>query len=473
MAKNFDYRLIVVGGGVAGVAAALVAAAIYKEPRQVALISPQHTLDTAAGKVYNPYGAMQECAFAASRQFLHSHARAFDAQNPKILRAEWNQSLSAWQRKVEPLRRALADRLSNAEVDIIQGSARFLNAYEVVVAPSAQGTERRLSAPKLILTTGTQVNFGKIKLAKQLRFLTPFNFYTALPPATVCVVGGGATGCAIAQYFANFGSKVLLLEQKNRLLPGEDPEASLAVTTFLQHHTQAKVLTDAKVLAASENNGQRRLLVKLHGQEKTIGCEAVVFATGFAPALPGLVDNVNVASSSSGIKTDRSLQTTCRHIWAAGGCVNPGCSPEQAAYAGDLAASNASGRNRDLVSLAGFSHLVQTTPQIARVGMTENECLDAGIRNYRKATVLIKQTLAASVEAQKTGFVKILCDRFGTLLGATVVAPNAAEIIQEIAFALRHELTCIELASTPHSAFTYGAAIQLCAKKLAQSLKEK
>lgn len=462
MAKKFDYRLIVIGGGPAGTAAALSAARYCKAPRQVALIAaPDHT-KTEVGNIANFAG------IAATRALINTAVKpsSSEIKNNKSNSTLWHQQLSDLQKIADQARRSAKNQLLDAGVNWIEAKARFLNPYEVIIEGQTPESGQRLTSARFIIATGAKLNLDSVKIASQLRYLTPDNFYIQTPPKHICIVGAGSSGCALAQYFANLGSTVLLLEQQERLLPNEDVEISYFLTNVFKRYPNIKVLTGVRVLAAAENDGKKRLLVKYRKQEKILKADALLFATGYQPILSCALDNAQVAYGKNGIRTDRSLQTSSRHIWAAGSCLHANCSPEQAAYEGDLAGSNTLGHGRSLYSYAGFGRLVRTSPSIVSLGLNENECLKQGIRGYHKVVQPISQIQAASVHSHRSGFIKIICDRTGVILGATIVAPSAEEIAQEVAFALRHELTCVELASTPHPTFSYCSAIQIAARKL-------
>lgn len=467
MAKKFDYHLIVIGGGIAGVSAALAAAKYCKAPHKVALIddfccAQNKPADWIPGNI-NETTSLRTLNFCQSSSFVK--ASSFDQVInvfPKILATQ--------EKQAKFLEAQLQQELATAGVDHIGGSARFLNPFEVIISqhkPQNETCDRKISASHFVLATGSTADLAGIKISKGLRYLTTDNCFSQTPPRTVCIIGGGSSGCTVAQYFAGLGSLVLLIEKQERLLPSEDPEAGLVLSNvFKRQLRNIKVLTQAQVVVVNENNGRKQILTKFKGQEKTFHADSVVFCTGHKPVLPDSLENAQVRYGSHGAKVDRTLQTDNRHIWAIGSCIHADCTPEQAAYQGDLATANALGRQRTLVSYVGFTRLTRTTPQIASLGLNENDCLARQSRRHRKAIVPLSQTLAIATGEAQSGFVKLICNHDYTILGATVVAPQAETLAQEIAFAMRHELTCIEIASTPHTIYGCGAALQLCAKKI-------
>ena len=167
---------------------------------------------------------------------------------------------------------------------------------------------------------------------------------------------------------------------------------------------------------------------------------------------------------------DRTLQTSARHIWAAGDILGGDSSTEKAAYEGALAAANLLNRSRNSVNHTGFVRVTDTFPQIATVGVTEDDCLKRD-HKFKKVVVSLSTVMVSNIEDFKGGFVKLLADRQGKILGATVMAPNADLIIQEIALAMRHDLTVVEIASTPHVASSWSDIIKVAARKLAKTIK--
>ena len=167
-----------------------------------------------------------------------------------------------------------------------------------------------------------------------------------------------------------------------------------------------------------------------------------------------------------GLKVNNMLQTTAKYIFAAGDVLSGESSTERAVYEGRLATYNALKRQRATAHYDGFIRVTNTFPQVASVGATEDDCIKRDIK-FKKALTALSRVPAAAINGFEVGFVKMLATKQGKLLGATIVAPEAELIIQEIAVAIRHNLSIVDLASTPCVKLAWSELIRNVAKKLA------
>ena len=163
---------------------------------------------------------------------------------------------------------------------------------------------------------------------------------------------------------------------------------------------------------------------------------------------------------------EKTLQTTAKNIYAAGDVAGGDSAAELANYEGGLAAANMLGRNKNMVNYDGFTRIVNTDPQVATVGMNEDDLTKRDIK-YNKAMLPLSAVTASTVSDFKLGFLKLLSNPQGKILGATMMAPDAAASLQEIALCIRHGLSVLEVASTPHPNSEWNELIRLAAKKLA------
>ncbi|MBQ3309855.1 NAD(P)/FAD-dependent oxidoreductase [Candidatus Saccharibacteria bacterium] len=453
--KKFDYDYVVIGSGAAGKAAALMAGGAGVK---TAIIEA----DRWGGNTLN-YRNVPE---AASIHFASLYAQAVRGArfglSSTSLRYNYPTALN-W--RLTAARRAGAGstkELEDVGVTTMKGFAHFVSPHEITV-----GEKGPVSAKKFLIATGSVLDENGITGADSVPHLTP---RTAMSigrlPKVVLVVGGGASGCEIAEYYANLGVQVLLVELAERLLPKEDSEVGEMLEFYFTKQLRINVLTRSRVVAI-ERDGQHKKVVFLRGgQEKAVKVEEIVIATGSQPALDLGLENAGVKFSAAGIKVNKEMQTSAKHIYAAGDVVGGRSSTEKATYEAVVATANIINKGHSPADYRGFARVTNTFPMVASVGMTEDDCVKHA-RKYKVALAPLSTTGASNIEDFRTGFIKLVGDRDGRILGGTVVAPRADLIIQEIALAIRQEMKAVDLASVPHIADSWGEIVKIAARRLA------
>ena len=226
------------------------------------------------------------------------------------------------------------------------------------------------------------------------------------------------------------------------------------------------VVLDSKVIAIEPNGTSKRVIFTTGGHEKMVNVDCVIVATGSEPVTDYGLENAGVKYKRTGIAINRLLQTSAKNIYAIGDCLGKSSSTERAEYEASVLTTNLTSRSKNLLSYVGFIRKVNTYPEVATVGLNEVDLIKRD-RKYKKSIILLKDLPASAIERCNYGFVKILADnRSDRILGATIVAPNAIYLAEEFSIALRHHLTALALASTPHTANSFAYAIKLAAKNL-------
>lgn len=453
--KNFDFDLIILGSGSAGSAAASLAA----EARlKTAIVEAGDW----GGAGLNGSDVFKEAAFNFSHLYSDAVAGARFGLSSGSLRFNYPTALN-WQ-NFAAKRSGFNNKkvFEDAGISCFHGFANFLSPYEISVG------QKRLTAANFIISTGAKIFNGNISGVADVACLTPTSaLKLSRLPKTIFVVGGGSTGCELAQHFAELGVKVYLGELSNELLPREDIEAGKILNLYFQERLKIKVLTQSRVISVEKTDAGKKVSFLRGGAEKSVVVDEIVLATGSLPNVDLGLENTGVRFLTDGIEVNRYLQTTVKHIYAAGDVTGTDfSSPERAAYEGALAVANIVNRSRNMSNYTGYARLTKTTPGVASVGLSETECLRRNLK-YNKSLVALSSTFAANVYDFRAGFVKLIAEKnTGKILGATIVAPNVDLMIQEISFAVRHGLTVTQLASTPHVASSWSEAVRLAARKL-------
>ena len=311
LGRKFDYKLIVLGSGAAGTAAALVAARNMRGKKKIAIVE--------AGAWGGASGNLRY-AMPAAAQFKNAETRKPSGVSKKIC--------------------------EEAGIDCIRGFAHFINPYEIAVG------SRKLAAPRYILATGARIDLNSVPGASETECLTPEAAMRLTNlPRMVTVIGGGSTGCEVASYLAELGVKVILMEAAEHLLPREDKEAGILMEQYFVKRLGMKVLTGAQVIKIDQDERSKRVIFATATGEKTVRTEMIVLANGAVPVTGYGLENAKVKYARAGIRVDRGLQTSSKHIWAAGDAIGGGeSSYEKAGYEGTIAAGNAVRHAKNLIN---------------------------------------------------------------------------------------------------------------------------
>lgn len=472
--KKYDYDLIVIGGGAAGMAGAMMATTNGKKVAIIEknLIGGRNTI----------CGFTRLIASRFSQLLYRAREGASFGLNSDHLKVNLPSMYSEIQNNTETYIEMRKKELEEAKIDIIQSLARFISPIEVAI------NDRTLTAKKFLIATGTNLYTDEITGLPDVDYLTSSEIYLGLPriPKVVLVVGAGQDGVEAAEFLANLGSSVILVDMDERILPKEDPEVAKIIEAKFNRKKNIKILTETKVIAL-ENDGMQTLptgrktkiikaILARGEQRKSVRIETVVLATGQRPELDLGLENANVKYETTGIVVSNQMQTSNKNIFAAGGVSfikeNKKISDilfssyEKDSYEGAIAASVAfNGRSKTIVENNGFVRMTNIYPKVASVGMTEDQCILSGIK-YTAAISGLTQKNATWSPSAEDGFIKILCNREKKILGATIVAPNADILMQEISLAMRNGLSVVDIAAAPHVGMSLAEAVRVTARKL-------
>ena len=451
MGKKYDFKYIVIGGGPAGTAAAINLAQAKK---RVALVEARFFGGSNLNTRDLPYGVALD--------FSHLYHKV--STYPEFKNQDITFNLSTVPSRT--LSTVLAAGGNNkkpieaAGVVCLTGFAHFLDSHTIAVG------SKKFTSENFIIATGAHPKTPDITIQDKFHYLTPESAIKVRRlPKLVAVIGAGSTGCEIANYFAELGSKVSLFEKDTRILPREDKDVSGLMTNYFTKKLGVSVLPTCKVVALEEDHHGPKLIFKYGNTEKIVRPSAVVLATGSSPNTDLGLENAKVKYKDTGIIVNNLYRTSAKHIYAIGDCIGGESSTERAHYQGLTLTTNLINKSKNLLSAKGFVRVTTSSPEIAVLGNTEKELSVAKIK-YKRSIINLADTTAGKVEGVTHGFVKILTDKTGHILGACIIAPHASLMIQELSLAQRHGLTVLELASTPHLMNTMNEAIKLATRNL-------
>ncbi|SMC22969.1 Pyruvate/2-oxoglutarate dehydrogenase complex, dihydrolipoamide dehydrogenase (E3) component [Desulfacinum hydrothermale DSM 13146] len=445
------YNLVVIGAGTAGLVTAAGAAGLGA---RVALVE-RHML---GGDCLNVGCVPSKALLAASRAAAAVRdADRFGVLVPEGVRVDFPRVMERMRR----LRASIApndsaQRLADLGVDVFFGNARFVDSQTVDV----DGT--RLRFQKAVIATGARAAAPPIAGLETVPYLTNESLFSLTElPQRLGIIGAGPIGCEMAQAFARFGSRVFLVEALHGILPREDPDASQIVWRVMERDG-VELLCCGRDLALSPGpDGAVRIRVHTHGRARQEDVDHLLVAVGRAPNLEGLdLDRVGVAATPKGVVVDERLRTTHPKIYAAGDV----CSPYQFTHAADFMAriviQNALFWGRAKASALTIPWCTYTDPEIAHVGLYEKEARKQGVE-IRTFDLPLSQVDRAVLEGRSEGMVRVHTRKESDrIVGATVVAPNAGDMIGELSLAITHQIGLKGLAAAIHPYPTVGEGLR-------------
>ncbi|MDO5710753.1 MAG: NAD(P)H-quinone dehydrogenase [Micrococcales bacterium] len=336
--------------------------------------------------------------------------------------------------------------LKRAGVRIVKGRGR-LSGPAAVAVRGADSCEQSLEADMILLATGATPRILPTARPDGERILTWQQVWSLRElPQRLVVIGSGVTGAEFAQAYLHLGSNVVLVSSRDRVLPGEDPDAAALIEDVLRHRGM-EVLNRSR--ASSMDRTAKGVLVRLEDGREIEGSHALL-AVGSVPQTQDLgLAQVGVETGPGGhILVDRVSRTSVRGIYAAGDCTGVLPLASVAAAQGRIAVAHALGDAVHPLSTRGISANIFTDPEIGTVGVTQAEA-DARPADMRVLTMSLATNARAKMENIPEGFVKLFArNGSNTILGGVVVAPRASELIFPIALAVQHQLTVDQVATT-------------------------
>jgi pyruvate/2-oxoglutarate dehydrogenase complex dihydrolipoamide dehydrogenase (E3) component len=448
------YNLVVIGAGTAGLVSAAAAAGLGAK---VALVE-RHLM---GGDCLNVGCVPSKALISAARAATAARrAGEFGVQIPPGVRIDFGKAMERMRR----LRASIAPhdsarRFSDLGIDVFIGHGRFSGRDTVEV----QGN--RLKFKKAVIATGARAAAPPIEGLDEVAYLTNETVFSLTDlPARMAVIGAGPIGCELAQAFARFGSEVFLVETLHGILPREDRDAAGIVLDAMVEDG-VKLLCCGRSLKLSKADGNKiRFSVQSHGERHEEIVDRLFVAVGRAPNVEGLgLEKAGVAHTPKGVQVNDRLQTTHPGIYAAGDI----CSPYQFTHAADFMARivirNALFFGRSKASTLTIPWCTYTEPEIAHVGLYEQQAREQGIA-VDTFTRPLGEVDRSILESRTNGLVRVHV-RKGTdkIIGATVVAANAGDMISEITLAMTHGLGLKRIADTIHPYPTRSEAIRQAA----------
>jgi len=445
------YNLVVIGAGTAGLVAAAGAAGLGAK---VALIERE----LMGGDCLN-VGCVPSKALISAARAVRTirYADELGVQVPAGTTVDFAHVMERMRRlRAEISPNDSAARFRDLGIDVYLGQGSFVDSNTVQVG------EQRLEFKKAVIATGARAAAPPIPGLEQVDYLTNESLFSLTElPRRLGIIGAGPIGCELAQAFSLFGSEVFLVESTHGVLPREDREAAEIVEAAIMQDGVKLLCCGQNLKLKTGEAGQVRLTLESHGLKYDESVDKLLVAAGRAPNVEKLgLETVGVDFDKLGVKVNDRLQTTNSNIFAAGDI----CSPFKFTHAADFMArtviQNALFKGRAKASSLTIPWSTYTSPEVAHVGLTAQQAADQGI-SVQTYTQEMKEVDRAILEGETEGFVKVhVMAGSDKIVGATIVAPNAGDLISEITLAMTSGLGLKKIAGTIHPYPTQAEAIR-------------
>ncbi len=452
--QYFDYDLIVIGSGAGGSAAATIAA---RSGKKVAVVEA----GTFGGESPN-FGDIPTKAFLHAAH-LYDEAKRGTRFGIRSSMLSYNYpSLKNWKDLAIKRTGAGGNRryYEKEGISTFNSAAHFLSPHEINI------NRRHLSAANFLIATGSSWEVPDIVGLEHIKYLTPRTLLqTKRPPKSMFIIGSGSIAIESAQLMATFGTKVFICEVSERILPEEDEEVSQLMQRLLHEQKGVSAITQAKILSVEKENIAKRVTYSRGGVKKSVRVEEILLAGGRTPNVDLGLENAHVSYTPKGIEVNDQLQTTAKHIYAAGDVLGRSSVTHSALLESRVAANNILHRSKVSPDYTATPRLTFSNPGIASVGMSESDCIKRDLK-YKKSIAPLNIIARSNTADFRDGFVKIIASKNGEILGASIVAPAASEMVHELALAIKHRLHASDVADMPHAFLSWSEAIRVAAAKL-------
>ena len=455
------YDIAIIGGGPGGYVAAIYAG---KKKAKVALVEKGELGGTCLNRGCIPtksliHGANLLQAIKSAKDF------GITADNVNI---DWDKLQKKTSRIVKTLTKGVENLLKANNVTVMQGRAKLSRKNTIEI--SGETGQSTITADNIILATGSVPTLVPIPGKELQNVMTSDQaLFLGEIPSSILIIGGGVIGLEVGYVYNSFGCRITVVEMLPEILPRQDKEISLELKKQLERQG-IEIYTDSMVRKIREKDGILQTVIETKEGTKTVDSEKILMATGRAPAVDAFKD-IGLHIEKSGVVVDEYLKTNIDNIYAVGDVTGKSMLAHVASHQGITAVKNILGEN-EKIDYKAIPSCVYTSPEVASVGMTEDEARRLFRDNIRVGRFPYAASGKAKTLGEVNGFVKIISEsKYNEILGVHIVGPSATELIAEAVLAIKLECTAEELANTIHahptlSEATMEAAFDLLAEPI-------
>ena len=442
--------LVIIGGGPAGYVAAIRASQLGGK---VTLIERD-----ALGGVCLNRGCIPTRALVRGVEFLNLPAKARDyGVDLGVTEVNFSKMVARKDTIVRTVVGGVELLMRENGIEVLRGKGELLSPSEVEVQLE-DGTNRQIAAPRIIIATGSSSQRPSIPGEQEI-ITTDQALELKEIPRSMLIVGGGAIGFAFATIFSKLGTSVIVIEGSAQILPGVDREIVALLERELRKE-KIRLHTEAYIRSIGGGEGdERNIVLSIKGEEATLTAQYVLAAEERGANVDGLgLDRVGVNLSEGAIAVNRRMQTSVPGIFAAGDVTGEPMLAHIAFAGGKVAAENAMGKGSE-IDYTAVPRCINTTPEIASVGLTEDEALAQGYQ-IRIGRFPFAANGLATILGERAGTIKLITEaKYGQILGVHIIGPHATDLIPEAALAMKLDATPQEISSTIHAHPTLSEAL--------------
>lgn len=426
---KYDYHIIVIGAGSAGLVVASGAATLGAK---VALIER----DKMGGDCLNagcvPSKAFLKCAHLA-KDIRESQKFGLEATIKEVDLAAIMERVRSVIKEIEP--HDSRERYESLGVDVITGQGELIDNHTVKVY------DKIITTKSIVIATGSQPVVPKIKGLEDVSYLTNRNIFDLKKlPKHLVILGGGPIGLELGQGFRHLGSKVTIIDRSTSLFGKDDAEVGpLMEKVFIEDGTQLKL--KAKIIEVKKNNENITVVIEQGGKTQEITGDNLLVSLGRKPVTYGLgLEKVKVELNERGfVIVNKKLQTNIKNIYACGDSTGPYQFTHMAGYQAGIVIRNIIFHLGSKVDYSAVPWTTYTKPEVAHVGYTEPMAKKVGL--FKEAIVVpLDEVDRAKTENDRIGFLKLILGNKGNIIGATLVGEKAGETIPLATLALKKKL---------------------------------
>jgi dihydrolipoamide dehydrogenase len=345
------------------------------------------------------------------------------------------------------------------KIEVIAGAGKVKSA-KIVAVTDAAGNITEYSANSIVIATGARSK-ELPNLKQDGKKIIGYREAMTLPklPASIVVVGSGAIGSEFAYFYNSLGTKVTLIEVLPNIVPVEDEDVSKQLERSFKK-AGMKVMTDAMVESVDTSGELCKIDVKTKKGNEIIEAEIVLSAVGVATNIEGIgLEDVGITTEKGKVIVDDFYKTNVDGYYAIGDIVHGPALAHVASHEGIICVEKIAGHNPEPLDYGNIPGCTYTTPEIASVGMTEKQAIEAGYE-IKVGKFPFTASGKATASGNKDGFVKVIFDaKYGEWLGAHLIGENVTELIAEVVVARKLETTGREIIDSIHPHPTMSEAI--------------
>ncbi|MDB6037108.1 MAG: putative Dihydrolipoyl dehydrogenase, component of pyruvate and 2-oxoglutarate dehydrogenase [Verrucomicrobiales bacterium] len=462
--NDFDYDVVVIGGGSAGYAAARTAVA---EGLKVAVVEGGREV----GGLCILRGCMPTKALLYASEVLHlaQHSQAFGVRSGEIT-FDFAAIMQRKNRLIKEFSDYRTQQLNAGHFKFIRANATFVDPHTIQLSDG-----HSIRSKHFVLATGSVVAPCSITQLCEVGYITSDEALSLDKlPKSLIILGGGAVAVEFAQFFNRLGVRVTLVQRSEHLLKEEETDAAIELEKVFRREGMT-VFTGTHLTHAWREGGLKGVAFEYEGQPVRVAAEEILFALGRIPNTANLaLDKAGVQMSYGRFPANSKMQTSAKHIFAAGDCTGLHEIVHIAIQQGEFAAWNiAHPTAMKTIDYRLASSVVFTEPQLGRVGLTEKFAKAEKIPYLAASHPFCDHGKSMTMEALD-GFVKLLADPgTGEIIGGTCLGPSGGELIHEIIAAMHKRMTVHELAAMPHYHPTLAEIWTYPAEELAGKIPRK